>query len=247
MFGKFFKLVFILIILSVIAVAVTPLNLYYDKASKHLKPLVMTGVGGTAVKGSAEKLKYQQLPLGEAEWLLYPNWFNSLGGKLRVRGAHHDLTAALDHASEARVVIQSLRGYIDWSILKPFLHMRYGQMEGYLNFDMSRLRFEKNGGLKGASGSITLQDFKMIKPSLKDMGTVTLVFETQQEGMVTGVISSDSAVMTVSGTLFLQPNRWKLSVDIIPKGGHFELDSVLSGVGQARRGGGRRLNLAGFY
>lgn len=247
MFGKFFKLVFILIILSVIAIAVTPLNLYQDKVSKHMKPLVMSGVGGTAVKGSADKLKYQQLTLGKAEWFLYPNWINSLGGKIRVRGPHHDLTAALDHASEERVVIKSLRGFIDWDILKPFLQVRYGQMEGYLNFDMRLLRFEKDGGLKGASGSITLQDFKMIKPSLKDMGTVTVTFETQQEGMVTGKISSDSAVMNVSGSIFLQPNRWKLSMDIIPRGGHFELDSVLSGVGQARRGGGRRLNLAGFY
>ncbi len=125
--------------------------------------------------------------------------------------------------------------------------MRYGQMEGHLGFDMQRLRFEKDGGLKGASGSVTLKDFKMISPAAKDLGEVTMTFKTQQEGMIIGQISSDSKVMTVSGSLFLQPNRWKLSLDIVPKGGHFELDSVLSTVGQARRGGGRRLNLAGFY
>ena len=247
MFGKFFKLVFILIILAVIAVAVTPLNLYFDRVERQLKPLQLTGVGGTAVKGSADTMKYQMLPLGEAEWLLYPNWINSLGGKLRVRGPHHDLTATLDHISKDRAVIESLRGYIDWSVLKPFLQMRYGQLEGHLSFDMRRMRFDKQSGLKGATGSVTLKDFKMLKPANKDLGTVTIDFETQQEGMITGQISSKSTVMNVSGTLFLQPNRWKLSLDIIPKGGHFELDSVLRGVGQARRGGGRRLNLAGFY
>lgn len=224
-----------------------PLNLYFDKVEKHLKPLSLAGVAGTAVKGSAESLKYQILPLGEAEWLLYPNWINTLGGNLRVRGQQHDLTANLDHVHQERVAIESLRGYVNWELIKPFLHIRYGELDGHFSFDMRRIRFDKKNGLKGASGSITLKDFKLIKPTAKDLGEVTIVFETQQEGMVLGQISSDSMVMNVSGTVFIQPNRWKLSLDIIPKSGHFEMDAVLSTVGQPRRGGGRRLNLAGFY
>ena len=232
---------------AVVAIAVIPLSLYYDRVERQLSPLVMSQVGGTAVKGSAESLKYQLMPLGAAEWLLYPNGIKSVGGNVRLRGNNHDLTFKLDHINRQRAVIERIRGYVNWDLLKPFLQIRYGQLEGHLGFDMSRVRFEKETGLKGASGSITLKDFKMIKPTAKDMGTVTIDFETQQEGMVLGKISSDSQVMNVSGTLFIQPKRWKLSLDIIPKAGHFEIDSIISTVGQARRGGGRRLNLAGFY
>lgn len=87
----------------------------------------------------------------------------------------------------------------------------------------------------------------MLKPAPKDLGEIKLTFNTEKQGVIVGQFSSDSNVLAVSGTLYVQPRRWQLNVDLVPKAGHFELDAVLSSVGQARRGGGRRLNLAGFY
>ena len=125
--------------------------------------------------------------------------------------------------------------------------MRYGQFEGYAQVNLEQVDYNKANGFDRIEGNITLQDFKLITPSNKDLGTVTLKFDTKKAGMIVGNFSSQSNVLNVSGALVIQPHRWQLNLDIIPKAGHFELDAVLNSVGQARRGGGRRVNLAGFY
>ena len=76
---------------------------------------------------------------------------------------------------------------------------------------------------------------------------MTLTFDTQAPGMIIGNFASQSNVLNVSGSLIIQSHRWQLNLDIIPKAGHFEVDAVFNTVGDARRGGGRKLNLAGFY
>ncbi len=246
-FGKLFKFIFILLILAVIAVAVTPLNLYYDHVKNQLKPVSLSGISGSAVKGSAESLSYLSGPLGRAEWLLYPNSHKSMGGKVRVYKPNYDLTFNLHKITQETQSFSQVTGFIDWKLIKPFLQMRYGQFEGYAQVNLIQVEYNNANGFDRIDGSITLQDFKMITPANKDLGTVTVDFDTKKTGMIVGNFTSQSNALNVSGALVIQPHRWQLNLDIIPKAGHFELDAVLNSVGNARRGGGRRLNLAGFY
>ncbi len=245
--GQLIKLVFVLAVIAVIAIAVTPLNWYYPHVEKQLRPIKLAGISGSAVKGSAEQLTYITLQLGQAQWLLYPKSYNALAGEVKVSKQHYDLKFDVNRIEQGQVEIEKIRGFLDWELIKPFVQMQYGQLAGFARFNLQGLKFEENGGLQQLFGDITLQDFKMLQPSKKDLGTVSLKFETKAKGMIVGTFSSDSQVLTVSGSLFLQTNRWQLNLDIIPRAGHFELDAILNSVGDARRGGGRKLNLAGFY
>lgn len=245
--GKLFKFLFIVVILALIVVAVAPLNLYYDHIKTHIKGIKLSGISGSAVKGSAESLSYLSAPMGQAEWLLYPNSLNGLGGKVRIYKPNYDLTAKLRKITLDSQSFSQVSGFIDWKLIKPFLQMRYGQFEGYAQVNLTQVEYNKANGFDRIEGSITLQEFKLVTPSNKDLGEITMQFDTKKVGMIVGNISSQSNALNVSGALVLQPHRWQLNLDIIPKAGHFELDAVLNSVGGARRGGGRRLNLAGFY
>ncbi len=245
--GKLVKFIIILLILLVIAVAVTPLNLYYDQVKQQIRPVTLSGIGGSAVKGSAESLSYLSAPLGQAEWLLYPNSLNGVGGKVRVYKQHYDLTFDLRKVSAEQQNFNKVTGFIDWQMIKPFLQLRYGQLDGYAQLNLHGVEHSKSEGIKRMEGSVTLRDFKLLKPSNMDLGEVTVTFETPKEGSIVGQFSSQSDVLNVTGALYVQPRRWQLNLDIIPKAGHFEMDAALSTVGDPRRGGGRKLNLAGFY
>ena len=246
-FGKLIKFVFIVLILVVITVAVAPLNLYYDHLKNQVKPVSLSGISGSAVKGSAESLSYMSVPLGRAEWFLYPNSLNGVGGKVRIYKPNYDLTFVLHKISQQTQSFKQVAGFIDWKLIKPFLQMRFGQFEGYAQVNLQQVQYNKANGFDRIEGNITLQDFKLITPSNKGLGTVTVEFDTKKTGMIVGNFSSQSNALNVSGALVIQPHRWQLNLDIIPKAGHFELDAVLNSVGNSRRGGGRKLNLAGFY
>ncbi len=245
--GKLFKLIFILLLLSILAIAVTPLSFYYDYVKKHLNPVSLTGISGSAVKGSADSLSYMSAPLGKTEWLLYPKTFKGLGGKVRVYQQNYDLTFDMRELSADSHSFNNVKGFIDWQLIKPFMQMRYGQIDGYAQVNLHSVEYNNSTGFDRMEGEVVLQDFKLITPTAKDLGEVKVTFETKNNGMIVGNFTSQSNALSVSGVLVIQPRRWQLNLDIIPKAGHFELDAVLNSVGDARRGGGRRLNLAGFY
>ncbi len=245
--GKLIKFVMILVVLAVVTVAVAPLNLYYDHIKTYIKPLQLSGISGSAVKGSAQSLTYMSGPMGQAEWLLYPNSIKGVGGKVRVYKEHYDLTFDLRKITPETQSFKRVNGFIDWRLIKPFLQLRYGQLDGYAQVNLNQVEYNKNDGFERIEGSITLQDFKLVSPTQTDLGTVSLDFETKATGSIIGNFSSQSNALSVTGSLIIQPRRWQLSLDIIPKAGFYELDAVLNSVGDARRGGGRRLNLAGFY
>ncbi len=245
--GQLFKLTFVLLLIAVIAIAVTPLNLYYKHVDSQLKFINLSGISGSAVKGSATELKYMTMSLGRAEWLLYPKSHNSLGGQLKVAKDDFNLTFDVNKLAEGLLRADSVKGFIDWQFIKKFLNIRYGELSGYAQVNLSNIVYNQTSGLERLAGEVTLQDFKLIQPVNKELGLVKVVFETKSKGMIIGQFSSDSKVLNVSGSVFLHPHRWQMNLDIIPRAGHFELDAIFNSIGQARRGGGRKLNLAGFY
>lgn len=245
--GKLFKFTFILIIIMVVALAVAPLNLYYDHVKQQLKPVTLSGISGSAIKGSADSMTFRSAPLGRAEWLLYPNSLNSVGGKVRVSQTNYDMTFELKKVTAESQSFKKVTGFINWALIKPFLQIQFGQLDGYAQVSMNQVEFNSSGGFDRMEGEVTLRDFKLTQPRELDLGTVKLALETKQTGIIVGNFTSQSPAMNVSGTLYIQPRRWQLKLDIIPKAGFYELDAVLNSVGDARRGGGRVLNLAGFY
>jgi len=139
--------IFVVVFIAVIAIAVTPLNLYYQYIEKEIKPTKLTGVSGSVIKGSAEELTYMNLPLGQAEWFLYPKSYNALAGDVRVTKQHYDLKLDLNRVEQKRVEVEKVRGFIDWELIKPYVQMRYGQLAGFARFNLQGLRYSQTGGL----------------------------------------------------------------------------------------------------
>lgn len=244
---KLIKWLLILIIIAVIAIALTPLNLYYKNIQPQLKPLQLQNISGSIVKGSAEQAHYAMLPLGKLDWLLYPTRYNAIGGDLKVNGQYHDLHLAIKRADQNHIRLSQIRGYLDLQPIKPLLQVRYGELQGVFNLDLYDIDFHHQQGIRSLSGKVTLQDFKMLKPINQNLGPVYLDFETKRTGVIAGTISNQSALINISGSLHLQEHRWQLKLDLVPKAGNFEIDAIINNIGDARYGGGRRLNLAGFY
>ena len=87
---KLIKWLLVLVILGGIALAVVPLNLYYDQVKSQLRPVALKDISGSAVKGGAGELSYLSLPMGKAEWLLYPSSYNALGGRVKLSDTNYD-------------------------------------------------------------------------------------------------------------------------------------------------------------
>lgn len=241
------KWLIILAFIALVILAVLPLRWYYDSVSEQLRPLVLRDISGSLVKGSAGTLRFDALPLGEAEWLLYPGSLKGIGGRLRIHQQQYDLTFELKNINAKLQQFKKVSGFLDWSALQPFLQIRNGQFAGYWQFGLNRVSVKKGQGLQHLEGQVTLKDFKLLQPAQLDLGEVIIDFKTQKEGIIVGNISSNSQALNVSGALYLQPNRWQLNLDIIPRPGYYQLNSALQDVGDARPGGGRKLNRAGFY
>ncbi len=241
------KWLIILALVAVMLLAVIPLRWYYDYAEDYLKPVVLRHVSGSLVKGSAEQLRYDVIPLGQAEWLLYPGSLKGIGGRVRVHDQHYDLTFRLKEINQNTARIKQITGFLNWDYLQPYLQFKQGRFDGYWQFDINQMVYDKQMGIERLDGLVTLKDFQLIAPSQMPLGEVMIQFETQKAGVIVGTISSRSDRLTVSGAFYIQPNRWQLNVDLIPQPGFYQLNAALQGVGDPRPGGGRRLNRAGFY
>lgn len=247
MIGKLFKYIIILILIAIVALAAVPLNTYYSHVSDWIKPLRLEGISGSAIKGSAEQASYAGLPVGQLEWFLRPTSWKSIGGNFEVASDQYRLGFALGKRTDGLVELEKIRGYLDWQLLAPHVQLTYGDLDGAVNLDLPRLVYGAQNGVDSAEGRVILNDLKLKQYPQKDLGEIRMDISTEAVGRVVGQISSDSPVMQVSGTLFVQPHRWQLNVDIMPNPGEYELEALISSIGFARRGGGRKLQLAGFY
>lgn len=242
-----FKWLLILVFILVILMAVVPMRWYYSYVSDYMRPLVLRDVSGSAIKGRADQLRYDLISLGRAEWLLYPGSLTGIGGRIRVYDQHYDLTFKLKDINQNRARIKHIAGYLNWDYLQPYLQFNQGRFDGYWQFNINHMIYTKDSGIERLDGKVTLKDFKLLSPANMSLGEVTIDLETKKTGVIVGTVHSDSDRLMVSGAFYIQPNRWQLNVDIVPKPGYYQLDAALRGVGDPRPGGGRRLNRAGFY
>ncbi|WP_395377095.1 type II secretion system protein N [Marinicella sp. W31] len=247
MIGKLFKYIIILILIAVVALAAVPLNTYYSYVSDWVKPIRLENISGSAIKGSAEQASYAGIPLGQLDWFLRPTSWKSIGGRFTVSSEQYQLGFALGKRTDGLIELEKIRGYLDWQLLAPHVQLTYGNLDGVVNLDLPELVYGTENGIDRATGQVLLNDLKLKQYPQKNLGEVRMDITTEAVGRVVGQISSDSPVMQVSGTLFVQPHRWQLNVDIIPNPGEYEVEALISNIGFARRGGGRKLQLAGFY
>lgn len=245
--GRLIKYVIVLILIVLIAVAAVPLNSYHRYVSSWLEPIKLEGISGSAVKGNAEKVYYSGLELGQVSWFLHPVSWKAIGGTFQTRGEFYDLRFKAGKQADSSIDLNQLRGIIDLKAIEPFVHIQKQQIQGEIHLDIPQLKYDVVNGIDNATGEVVLKELKMMQGRGKNLGEIRMQLETKTQGKIVGQITSDSAVMQVSGTLFVQPHRWQLNLDIMPNPGEFELQSIISQIGFARAGGGRKLQLAGFY
>lgn len=224
----------------------TPLDLYYDKIKRTIRPIQLEGISGSAIKGSAKTVKYYGMDLGEAKWLLYPSSYNAVSMDVKLRNEDYDIKATYIKRPKSEIV-KNLKGSLDWQFIEKKIKFHHGSISGYIELDFDHL--EVNKGIPHLIiGKAITRNLRIIKPLQKELGEIEVVFSSDNPQIIVGQVNSHSNVLNVSGAIYVHKNhRWEVKLTLIPKPGEYEVEYALQGIGDRRRAGGRKLNLAGFY
>lgn len=243
---RLIKYIFFLLILVSLATIFTPLKLYYSHIDKQLKPLQLENISGSIIKGSAQKIKYLGMNLGQADWMIYPSSYDTVNMDWRLKDALYDVAGEYKK-STSREEIRNVRGSFDWLMISKYVRMNYAKLAGYISFDFEQISF-KDGAPDRIVGKAVTKEFRMLKPSSKDLGEIEVVFNSDNPVIIVGQVNSKSNVLNVSGAIYIhKDHRWEVKLNLIPMPGEYEIEYAIQGIGDKRPGGGRALNLAGFY
>ncbi len=243
---KLIKIIVYLIIIAVLIVSFTPLNLYYSNISKEIRPISLNEISGSAIKGTAGSVKYLGFELGKADWFVYPSSYDEITMDLDLSDELYNFNAKLINTVKSKI-IKDLKGTADWKMIDQFLQFNHGELSGYLDFDFDHLEM-REGLAYRINGRITTKELKLIEPIQKDMGEIEVVFKTDNPAIMVGQVNSTSNVLNVSGAIYIHKNhRWEVKLTLIPMPGEYEIEYALQNIGDRRPGGGRSLNIAGFY
>lgn len=243
---KLFKLIFYVLVLAVLLVSFTPLKLYYKNVSKNLRPIQLEDISGSLIKGSAQQVKYLGLDVGQGNWLTYPSSYNEVTLDLKLRDKDYDFRGKYVKNPETES-IENLFGTLDWSVIQKAINFNQGEMSGYVQFDFSHIEF-KNRVPEKIVGKAVTKDLRILKPINKDIGEIEVVFVSDNPSIIVGNVNSKSNVVNISGAIYIHKNhRWEVKLTLLPMPGEYEIEYAIQNIGDKRRGGGRTLNMAGFY
>jgi hypothetical protein len=243
---RLLKFIIILLILISLVVGFTPLKYYYSYVSKQIRPIKLEQISGSAIKGSAQKATYYGLDLGQASWLIYPSSYNAVTLELNLQDTQYDVSARIIQELKEKKV-RDIRGSIDWSMVDKFINFNHGKMSGYIKLDFPEIAF-KDGVPERIIGRATTKELKLLKPIKKDLGEIEVVFTSDNPQIIVGQVNSRSNVINVSGSIYIHKNhRWEVKLTLLPLPGEYEVEYAIQNIGDRRRGGGRTLNMAGFY
>ncbi len=243
---KLIKLILFLVIVIGLTAFFTPLDLYYDKIKRNLRPLQLEEVSGSVIKGSAENVKYLGMDIGKARWLLYPSAYNAVTLDVNLSNKDYDIKAKYIKKPKSEI-IKDLKGTLDWQFIANKINFRQGKITGYIELDFNHLEMNK-GVPYIISGKAVTRNLRLVKPIQKDLGEIEVVFNSDNPQIIVGQVNSNSNVLNVSGAIYIHKNhRWEIKLTLIPLPGEYEVEYALQGIGDRRRTGGRTLNMAGFY
>lgn len=243
---KLFKIIFYLVVLLLLIITFTPLNLYYSHISREIRPIQLEEISGSAIKGSAEHLKYLGLDIGKFNWLFYPSSYNAMTLDWGLQDPLYDFKGKFIKSSKTETLKEVL-GTLDWSIIQKAINFNRGELSGYVLFDFEHIEF-KNRVPERIIGKAVTKELKILKPVNKNLGEIEVVFTSDNPTIIVGQVNSTSNVLNVSGAIYLHKNhRWEVKLTLIPLPGEYEIEYALQNIGDKRSTGGRSLNMAGFY
>lgn len=243
---KLIKFIFFIVITASLTAFFTPLDLYYDKIKRNIRPIQLEGISGSIIKGNAQQVKYLGMDLGQANWLLYPSSYNAATLDVKLRNNDYDIKAKYIKKPKSDIV-KELKGTLDWQFIANKINFTHGKISGYIELDFDQLEIHK-GIPHIISGRATTKDLRIVKPVQKELGEIEVVFTSDNPQIIVGQVNSKSNVLNVSGAIYIHKNhRWEIKLTLIPSPGEYEVEYALQGIGDRRRSGGRTLNLAGFY
>ena len=245
---KLIKFLLILITLAVLLLSLTPLNFYYKHVSKNIRPIQLEQISGSAIKGSAQNLKYLGMNLGWASWLIYPSSYDEINIDFKLKDQLYDVSGQYRKKTDQQT-LNNIRGTLDWSLADKFINFDHGQISGYIKLDFDKIEIKDNVPYRIIGKAIT-KELKLLKPIEKDLGEIEIEFLSDNPQVIVGQVNSRSNVLNVSGALYIHKNhRWELKLTLLPLAGEYLIERALQNIGDARAGGGRgrSLNLAGFY
>lgn len=224
-----------------------PLERLLPFFAQRLQPVQIEGVAGSLYRGSARELRLAGFVLGKLQWnKQWPTAPPGLQGQYRLKSTDYDLVAHLRLSRAGGLHASDLRGEIGWKYLENFLHLPPGRMTGRLRLDIGELAYGP-AGMERINGRISLDGLRIVSPIALPLGDLWADIQTERSGLAVGHIRSNSRVLDASGVIYLHPHRFEVNLVLKPKPGEYEAQLALQSIGQPLAGGGRRIQVAGFY
>ncbi len=244
------KLFYLLILILALGLGLwlfAPVERVYALFADRLQPVQASQLHGSLYKGRAGQLKWVNIDLGQLQWdKQWPTVNGGIQGRYRLQNSRLDLAGQLTVDKKHGFRASNLHGTLAWEALASFLHLPPGRLQALPTLRLDSLQYGPTG-MQQVEGRIRLKDLGLVNPLQKSLGDIWVDIETQRSGLAVGTVHSVSSVLNASGVLYLHPHRFELNLVLKPKPGEYELRMALQSIGQPVSGGGRKIQVAGFY
>ncbi len=243
------------ILLFVIAVLVlaamlwlfAPVGRGYPLLSQRLQPLELQGLTGSLYQGSARSMRIAGVDLGQFHWhKQWPTIPPGLQGEYRLQGLGYVLGGTAKLSGQRGVQARSVNGHVPWQWIERFLRLPADRLQAEPQLALDELIYGP-AGMERVNGRVTLRNLRITTPFAVLLGDIWADIQTERTGLAIGTVRSDSQVLDVSGVIYLHPHRFEVNLVLKPKPGEYEAQHALLFIGQPTTGGGRRIQVAGFY
>lgn len=192
-----------------------PAHLITDRLQTEL-PLRLSGTSGTLWSGSADEVRYTDIPLGALTWRLSP-WslmFGTANTRLELQGEAINADARVVADESGAVELSDAVISLDAGFLKhaPNIPVDLG---GVIRADIARLEADKSG-ITALDGEITWHSAQVTAPLKLALGDYNVAFETQDKG-ISGKLRSRGGPLKSSGDVqILNKRRYSVELRLTP-------------------------------
>ncbi len=170
----------------------------------------ISGVDGRLLAGVVSQISSGNLQLSDVHWSLRPAAL--LGGKVaadlgfKIQSAipaNGQVSAGLNGA----VTLTDWRSQLGLQDLKPLLNLPFLPVDGHAAIQLDEARIGTNQRPEYLLGSLHLSNVKwtLLKPAVA-LGAFRIDFTTDDQGVITGVVTDEAADIGVNGTITLNPD-----------------------------------------
>jgi hypothetical protein len=210
--------------------------------------IVLHGLKGSWLFGSAAGGRIQQMPIGKVTWNMRP----SLGALAKVKvsmslGENSRVNCGLRPGMGGRLALDDLEADFPLRQLRQILSRFFLDLDGRAVLRFGKIKLER-GVLQEAEGTVVLSQLRILQPMNVLLGDLKAEVTTSSEG-VKLVLTDGGGQLSANGLLLLKPDgSYSFSGDFAARGQeNGDLATALQLLGPAGRDGRVRVAYSGKF